>query len=486
MQTANAVNNREDALIDGMPRLIQAGMGIHISGAKLANATSRLGALGVVSGAGLRHIVVEEIRRGDEQAIALAKTFPFTRYVDELLAFAPAGTRHDAPVPVDNPNVDVGDLPRRLSTISSYIEVRRAQSGHRGKVGINVMWKAALTALPTIYGAMLAGVDVLLCGAGVPMELPDIVRRLRDGQDLAYAPLSGTGTNAILRLQGDAAAEVLGTFEPPKLIPILSNYAFARRVLDVWNREYDGARPFAFVLENHRAGGHNAPPRNKESFTATDELESYFDKVLALGIPIYVAGDFPAGGKRGDFEYWRNRGAYGLQIGSRFALCRESGMREDLRHRVLEGNRDGAQKVQTSAHFSPTGYPIKYVPLSGTLSDDVVYQSRERVCNRLYLTQSHFETQPDGSVRESYICPAMPVKAYLKNGGEESETEGRVCLCNALFSAAGIYDDIEAPIVTLGESGERIVRDLSARQVIEEVLSPQYVARAEIEYSMNS
>jgi NAD(P)H-dependent flavin oxidoreductase YrpB (nitropropane dioxygenase family) len=36
-------------LVDEMPRLIQAGMGIHISSARLANTTSRLGALGVVS-----------------------------------------------------------------------------------------------------------------------------------------------------------------------------------------------------------------------------------------------------------------------------------------------------------------------------------------------------------------------------------------------------------------------------------------------------
>ena len=37
-------------LIDGMPCLIQAGMGIHVSSARLANATSRLGALGVGRG----------------------------------------------------------------------------------------------------------------------------------------------------------------------------------------------------------------------------------------------------------------------------------------------------------------------------------------------------------------------------------------------------------------------------------------------------
>ena len=82
-----------DDLIDGMPRLIQAGMGIHVSSANLANHTARLGALGVVSGAALRHVVVEDIRAGNAEAIELARTFPEPRYVDELLAFAPGGAR---------------------------------------------------------------------------------------------------------------------------------------------------------------------------------------------------------------------------------------------------------------------------------------------------------------------------------------------------------------------------------------------------------
>ena len=85
--------------LDNMPRLIQAGMGIHISNARLANATARLGALGVVSSVALRHIVVEEVRSGDPQAIALAHRFPIRRYSEELLSYAPGGDRYHSPVP---------------------------------------------------------------------------------------------------------------------------------------------------------------------------------------------------------------------------------------------------------------------------------------------------------------------------------------------------------------------------------------------------
>jgi hypothetical protein len=80
-------------LIEGMPRLIQAGMGVYISSANLANAASRAGALGVVSGTALRHVVIEQVRSGDAQVIEIARTFPVQRYADELLSFAPGAAK---------------------------------------------------------------------------------------------------------------------------------------------------------------------------------------------------------------------------------------------------------------------------------------------------------------------------------------------------------------------------------------------------------
>ncbi len=469
-------------LIDGMPRLIQAGMGIHVSSSHLANRTARLGALGVVSGAALRHVIIEDIRAGNSEAIELAQTFPVARYVDELLAFAPGGTRHMHAVPIDVPDPERGRLPKRLSVMAAYVEVMRARRGHRGKVGINVMWKCSLTVLPTIYGAMLAGVDALLCGAGVPMELPDIVRRMRAGEDLEYLPLTGTGTHVRLPISEDATAALLSAIPAPRMIPILSNYAFSKRIVDIWAKEH-GARPFAFVLEHHAAGGHNAPPRNKSEFTAQDDVDSYFDKVKALGVPIYVAGAFADGGSGRDLRDWIARGAYGIQVGSRFALCSDSGMRADLRERIIAANADASLHVATSAVMSPTGYPLKVVPLADTIADPATYAARERICNRLYLAQSHFETTADGAVIETYVCPAMPEEQYVRLGGDAADTADRVCLCNGLLSTAGYYSDIESPLLTLGMSGERVTAKLSAREVTEDILGCEYVVMRERELS---
>jgi len=458
------------------PRLIQAGMGVRVSSAKLANTTSRLGALGVVSSIGLRHIIINEVRAGNAETIAVAKRFPVRSYVDELLEFAPGGPRNAQPPPIDNPDPAKSELPKRLSTIAAFIEVTQAKAGHNGVVGVNVMWKSALTALPSIYGAMLAKVDVLLCGAGVPMELPDIVRRVRSGLDMEYLPLHGTETNARLSISADGTSELLTSMPAPKLVPILSNYAFPKRIVDIWDREYNGARPDAFVLENHAAGGHNAPPRNKQSFGEQDELASYFDKVVALGVPVYVAG---VGSSREDFQTWRDRGAYGMQIGSRFALCNESGLRPDLKDTVIDLNASGHGDVETSNRLSSTGYPFKFVPLPGTLTDPDVYEARKRICNKGYLVKSTIVVDSDGVEQEAYICPGMPEKQYAKLGGDVQDTVGRHCLCNALLATGGLGDEGEPPIVTLGKEGASITSRISARDIVEDILTPSYVAAME-------
>ena len=470
-------------LVDGMPRLIQAGMGVRISGARLANAASRLGALGVVSGAALRHVVIEEIRAGNEEVLRIAKRFPVSRYVDDLLAWAPGGPKWSRPAPVDEVDPARAGLPQRLSTIAAFVEVMRAKEGHQGKVGVNVMWKCTLTVLPTILGAMLAGSDALLCGAGVPIELPDILRRFQAAEKVAYRPLTGTGTNVSFDASEDGFGPLLASIPTPRMIPILSNYAFPRRILDVWEREQGGVRPFAFVLEDHRAGGHNAPPRNKESFGEKDDLTGYFDKVVATGSPVYVAGSFPSGGSRQDFLEWTSRGAYGIQVGSRFALCEESGLRDDLKDALIATNATGETRVTTAKCTSPTGYPFKVVAMPGTLTEPEVYAARQRVCDKRYLVQSHFEEQPDGTARETYICPAMPETQFVALGGDAAETPERVCLCNALLSTAGFFDDREAPIVTLGFSGSQVTERVDARRVIEEILTPEVVAEAERELS---
>jgi len=158
-------------------------------------------------------------------------------------------------------------------------------------------------------------------------------------------------------------------------------------------------------------------------------------------------------------------------------------MRRDLQERIIASTREG-RGVETSMIMSPTGYPIKVMPVPGSVADPAIYEGRVRICNRLYLAQSHFETLPDGSVRETYICPAMPEKQFARLGGDPAETEGRVCLCNGLLSTAGFYNDIEPPILTAGLSVERVESIVPAREIVEEILTPEWVEGREKELAL--
>jgi nitronate monooxygenase len=53
-----------------------------------------------------------------------------------------------------------------------------AKEGHDGPVGINLLTKIQLPNLASLYGAMLAKVDYVLMGAGIPREIPQALDTL--------------------------------------------------------------------------------------------------------------------------------------------------------------------------------------------------------------------------------------------------------------------------------------------------------------------
>ncbi len=457
----------------GFPVLFQAGMGSRVSSWVMARIVSMLGALGVVSSVGLRTVMIEEVRRGNQKVIEMAKRFPFPGHIEELLAFAKGCKWHKKPVPMDQFGPK-GELAKRLSTIAAFIEVSLAKEGHNGLIGINVMWKLPLTVLPVIYGAMLAGVNIIIAGAGVPMELPAIVEAIRSGQDLAFK--LGTDAEFTLRIV-PGTSELISSRDRPKLAPILSNFVFCRKLKDGWKEKY-GVEPDFFILEDYKAGGHNAPPRNKEVHSVEkDGIDSYFDEVVELGIPVVVAGAFEHGGTRADLLYWQKRGAHGIQVGSRFALSSDSGMLEIYRHQILELNKAGKLEIITRMSDSPTGYPIKMAVLQGTLADPEIYRARRRACKQGYLREVHTYTDESGQEVQVLSCKAMPLDQYMALNPDktreqcEEDSDGKVCLCDGLLGAIG-FKAVPA-YITLGESGRIPTEEESAREIALEILTPR-------------
>jgi nitronate monooxygenase len=168
-----------------------------------------------------------------------------------------------------------------------------------------------------------------------------------------------------------------------------------------------------------------------------------------FGVPFWMAGGY---GHPQRLQAALAAGAAGIQIGTPFALCDESGMEAGLKQRVIRQVLGLKARVLTSATVSPTRFPFKVVQLDGTLSEPGVYSARKRVCDLRYLRTLY--TKKDGSV--GYRCPAGPLDDYAKNGGDPGDTIGSVCLCNALNATAGYAQQrkdgfVEPPIVTAGD-----------------------------------
>jgi NAD(P)H-dependent flavin oxidoreductase YrpB (nitropropane dioxygenase family) len=347
-------------------------------------------------------------------------------------------------------------------------------------VGINFLSKVQMPTLPSLYGAMLAGVDYVLMGAGIPREIPGALDSLSNHENASIRlDVQGPATGTEERLTFDPRElfdAALPRLKRPDFLPIVSSNSLATMLARKANGTVDG-----FVVEGPTAGGHNAPPRGEKQLNARGEpiygeRDSVdLSKLARLGLPFWLAG---SEGRPGKIKEARSLGAVGIQVGTLFAYCRESGLMEGLKRKVLEMCKTGEVEVRTEDRASPTGFPFKTVDVQTSLTCPETYASRKRVCDLGYLRVPF--RKPNG--RLGYRCPAEPVRAYLAKGGTPEETEGRRCLCNALLANVGHAQSRgegveEAPLLTSGED-LRVLREFlngrdsySASEVVEYLLS---------------
>ncbi|MFI2272428.1 MULTISPECIES: nitronate monooxygenase [Catenuloplanes] len=460
-----------------VPSVIQGGMGVGVSGWRLARAVARAGQLGVVSGVALDAQLARRLQRGDEGGHlrrALAR-FPVPALAATVLDryFVPGGVPDGRPM---RPVPKLGLRPRiqaqLLTVVANFAEVLLAKEGHDGPVGVNYLEKIQTATPAAVYGAMLAGVDYVLMGAGLPTEIPRLLDTLAAGRP-ATLPVTVHGA-----LPGEShhvtldPAEVLGAaagpLRRPRFLAIVSSATLAGYLAR------DAAtRPDGFVLEGPVAGGHSARPRGRLVLDAGGEpvygARDHIDvpSIAALGLPFWLAG-----GQCGPehLAAARRAGAAGIQVGTAFALCRESALDDGLKRRLRGDAAAGTLTVRNDVRASPTGFPFKTASMAGTASDERVYAARPRLCDLGYLRTPY--RRENGAV--GYRCPAEPVDEYVRKGGPAVDTEGSRCLCNGLMSTAGLGQArpggyLEPPLVTLGQDLaflSRLTGDYAAADVI--------------------
>ena len=441
------------------PVLIQGGMGVGVSGWRLARAVAAASQLGVVSGVALDAVLARRLQCGDpggDVRRALAQ-LPLPGVAERIIQhyFVPGGIAAGQPFrPVPRLALRPGGAGTELTVAGNFVEVYLAREGHHGLVGINYLEKIQLATAAAVYGAMLAGVDYVLMGAGIPAEIPALLDSLAAGEpgELTVTVAGAqAGTRHVVRLDPRALTDgTPAALARPRFVAIVSS-----AVLAGYLARSQACCPDGFVLEAPSAGGHSAPPRgrlrlseaNEPVYGPRDDIE--IPKVAVLGLPFWLAG-----GQAGAGQLARARavGAAGIQVGTAFALCRESGLAADLRTRLIDQALAGTLAVRNEPYLSPAGFPFKVAQLPGTLAEEEVYAARTRLCDLGYLRTPY--QRADGRV--GYRCPAEPVAMFARKGGAAGDSAGRRCLCNGLVAAIGLGQrhrdgTAEPALVTLGQ-----------------------------------
>ncbi len=451
-----------------LPRIIQGGMGAAVSGWRLARAVSIRGQLGVVSGTGIDTVLVRRLQDGDpgghlRRAMA---AFPIPPVAEDALQryFRPEGRPAGTPyamIPMHRLGMPMRQ--QELLMLAGFVEVWLAREGHHGEIGINLLTKIQLPTLPTLYGAMLAGVGWVLMGAGIPREIPAALDHLARHEPAALK----------LDIDGPAPAEPeMIRFDPaecweaappavarPRFLAIVASNSLATVLARKASGRVDG-----FVVEGPTAGGHNAPPRGRPELNDAGEpiygprdVVNYA-QIQALDLPFWIAGG--SGSPEGLADALA-AGAAGIQVGTLFAYADESGLDPAIRASVLGAVARGEATVYTDPKASPTGYPFKLVRWP---DDPMLDAPRTRICDLGYLRLPYVKSE--GGI--GYRCAAEPEDTYVQKGGLLADTEGRRCLCNGLLAVIGHGqvrgDQIEPPLVTSGDDLTKLADFLKGRR----------------------
>lgn len=472
-----------------LPEIIQGGMGVAVSDWRLANTVARAGQLGVISATGIDTVLVRRLQDGDPEGHmrrALA-AFPIRRAADHFLTkyFLPEGRAPGQPYALLPMYKQVVRREREeAQMLGAFVEVWLAKEGHDGLVGANLLTKIQRPNLAALYGCMLAGVDYILMGAGIPREIPPALDAFAEHQKASLKmDVLGLEEGRTEYITLDPADYWDGATPIPVRRPAFLAIVASNSLATMLARKGCGGVQ-GFVIEGPTAGGHNAPPRGTMVLNEAGE-PIYGERdvvdlaqIAELGLPFWLAGG----------EGWPDRlgrakaaGAAGIQIGTLFAFSNESGFTAELKRSVLESALRGEVAVRTDPLASPTGYPFKVVTWSGDKDAGI---PRKRICDLGYLRTAY--VRDDKKI--GFRCASEPIEDYVKKGGDIADTTGRRCLCNSLMANINIgqfrEDGFqETQLLTSGDDLTMIAEFLqgrtsySATDVIEYLLANSVAAR---------
>ncbi|MBS6196666.1 MAG: nitronate monooxygenase [Clostridiales bacterium] len=208
-----------------------------------------------------------------------------------------------------------------LAAIGKEIQKARKIAGG-GIIGVNIM-AATQRYEEYVRAAVKSGVDLIISGAGLPVDLPKLVEGSRT-----------------------------------KIAPIVSTVKSAKVICKLWDRHY-GKCPDLVVIEGPKAGGHLGFSREQlDAFT-----EESYDREIREIIKVIGGYEEKYGKKistvvgggifdRKDFLHALDLGADGVQMGTRFVTTYECDADERYKQAYLDAKKEDVVIVD-----SPVGMP---------------------------------------------------------------------------------------------------------------------------------
>lgn len=230
----------------GIP-IIQGGMGVGVSRSRLAGAVAKEGGVGIIS---------------------------------------------TAQIGYDEPDFETDSYSCNIWAIKKHVKLAKQQA-NGGLVGVNVM-VALQHYADHVKAAVQAGADLIVCGAGLPTDLPQLV--------------------------GDADTAIA---------PIVSTKKAVSLLLRMWDKKYRRTADL-IVIEGPKAGGHlgftkeqlndiSALHYDQEIKAIIEEKKIYEDK-YQKPIPVVVGGGIF---DQSDISHMMQLGADGVQLATRFVATEE-------------------------------------------------------------------------------------------------------------------------------------------------------------------
>ncbi|MCV6608717.1 MAG: nitronate monooxygenase family protein [Campylobacterales bacterium] len=263
--------------------IIQGGMGLGISWDGLSGNVSKEGGLGVLSSVGT----------GYYQDKKFSKKLAFGRPVDA----ESFGSREGLFEIVKNARKICGDKPLAMNVLYAINDYGRL-----------------------VTESCEAGVDIIITGAGLPMNMPEFTA---DYPDVA-------------------------------LVPIVSSAKALKLICKRWSKRYKRL-PDAVILEGPLSGGHQGFTYEQcemEEFQLENLVEPVVEEAKNWGdIPV-----FPAGGiwDKDDIQKMIDLGASGVQMATRFIGTHECDADQRFKQVLLDCEEKDIELLK-----SPVGYPAR-------------------------------------------------------------------------------------------------------------------------------